>query len=506
MMRICKLLFVFFVAFLFCFNCNVLADGSTGSTAGSVKTYPQSIKINDSPKYINVGQTYKLTATITPSSVTEKNITWKSSDNSILAIDSTGKITPKKRGTVKVTVKTSNNKSDNIVITVRDANSTTDVSKVRSISISNSRSEMLAGESFKLKVKISPKYVEDDSLTYVSSNPKIVTVDKNGIVSAIRKGSATITVKSANGKTASMNVKVKNVIIKLNKNSLTINKGDTILLDATVETSINYSEKNVKWSSSSTSTSTVKSEEKKNHNYVAKVMAKKEGNAVIEVKVDGEVAKANVKVKEAGKDYSISCPKILYDDTGSSKIKINVNLVENIDHWDYYVSSNGKSGSIAKWKKVNTYKGNQSLYSNYTDVQGKFRLYSKEGTSRDCYTSPFDMDFTKGTSPRISYDPSLECPKMTYSYGKINGANVYKIHDVYTGVSKGYINVTPVKGKKYQYSWYANKGSIYVKKVNQYYNRYQLYKTTDSSFKASLTTIDDYDRYGYVAVIDNINY
>ena len=44
--------------------------------------------------------------------------------------------------------------------------------------------------------------------TWKSSNKKVATVDEYGVVTAKKKGSATITVKTANGKKASVRVNV----------------------------------------------------------------------------------------------------------------------------------------------------------------------------------------------------------------------------------------------------------------------------------------------------------
>ena len=46
------------------------------------------------------------------------------------------------------------------------------------------------------------------TLTWKSSNKKVATVNKNGVVKGVKKGTATITVKTKNGKTATVKIKV----------------------------------------------------------------------------------------------------------------------------------------------------------------------------------------------------------------------------------------------------------------------------------------------------------
>ncbi|WP_288060238.1 Ig-like domain-containing protein [Thomasclavelia cocleata] len=63
-------------------------------------------------------------------------------------------------------------------------------------------------ESETLKAILTPTNVENKNVTWYSSDPKVATVDNNGKVTGIAAGTATITVRTGNGKTASCNVTV----------------------------------------------------------------------------------------------------------------------------------------------------------------------------------------------------------------------------------------------------------------------------------------------------------
>lgn len=78
------------------------------------------IQINEKVESIDVGDNRALTATITPDNATNKNITWKSSDDSIVTVSSTGKITAKKSGIAEITATSSNGKVSTIKISVRE--------------------------------------------------------------------------------------------------------------------------------------------------------------------------------------------------------------------------------------------------------------------------------------------------------------------------------------------------------------------------------------------------
>ena len=78
----------------------------------------ESIKINENLTSMEVGESSKLTATITPENATDKNIVWESSDENIATVSTTGKIVALEPGEVKITAKTNDGKTDILEITV----------------------------------------------------------------------------------------------------------------------------------------------------------------------------------------------------------------------------------------------------------------------------------------------------------------------------------------------------------------------------------------------------
>lgn len=97
---------------------------------------------------------------------------------------------------------------------------------------------MKKGDTYKLKTKVKVSGKVSKKVTYASSNKKVATIDKNGKIKAVQKGTAKITVKSvANSKKkASIKVLVGTPVakVKLNKKKATAYVGDTIKLKATV--------------------------------------------------------------------------------------------------------------------------------------------------------------------------------------------------------------------------------------------------------------------------------
>lgn len=59
-----------------------------------------------------------------------------------------------------------------------------------------------------LNYTISPS-TANKSVTFKSSNPKVVMVNSNGLIAAIKKGSSKITIETSKGKKATIKIKVK---------------------------------------------------------------------------------------------------------------------------------------------------------------------------------------------------------------------------------------------------------------------------------------------------------
>lgn len=137
------------------------------------------------------------------------------------------------------------------------------------------------GQTYQLKATASPSNATNKSVTWKSSNTKVVTVNSAGKLTAVGNGSATITATAKDGSkkkvTCKVTVKIPTVV-KVNSVSLNYtdvrlsSKGQTLQLTATVSPS-NAANKSVKWTSSNTKVATVSSS--------GKVTAVANGNTTI---------------------------------------------------------------------------------------------------------------------------------------------------------------------------------------------------------------------------------
>ncbi len=100
--------------------------------------------------------------------------------------------------------------------------------EVTGVSLNTTSKSMIVNTTDKLVATVVPDNASDKTVTWSSDNTSVITVDQNGNIKAIGLGEANITVKTANGKTASAKVisDVKNITLSVANQ--TISKYGTI--------------------------------------------------------------------------------------------------------------------------------------------------------------------------------------------------------------------------------------------------------------------------------------
>ena len=162
---------------------------------------PTSVSLNKTALTLDVGKSYTLTKTVSPSNAVT-SYTWSSSNTSVATVDGNGKVTAKKAGTATITVKTANGKTASCNVTVQAVQAVP-----TSVSLNKTSLTLDVSKSYTLAKTVSPSNAVT-SYTWSSSNTSVATVDSNGKVTAKKAGTATITVKTSNGKTATCKVTV----------------------------------------------------------------------------------------------------------------------------------------------------------------------------------------------------------------------------------------------------------------------------------------------------------
>ena len=149
-----------------------------------------------------IGATLPLKAAMSPSTAVS-DLTWTSAKPRCATVDGNGLVTAVAEGRTTIRVQTRNRKKASVKIQVVDP------CKPTSIDILNGGPVTLkVGQTLALKTAVAPGTAVPGVLTWRSNKRKVATVDGSGLVTALRKGRAKITVKTRNGKKAAILVNV----------------------------------------------------------------------------------------------------------------------------------------------------------------------------------------------------------------------------------------------------------------------------------------------------------
>lgn len=275
---------------------------------------------------VKQGLAVKLVSIIKPTSLSNDTLTWTSSDENIVIVDSNGVIIGLNIGTATITVTTSNGKTAKVIVNVVE-----DVVKIDKITLNPTSLEMMVDEVSQIVATISPENATDREIIWESSDKNIATVDSEGRVVAKSVGTVTITAKTTDGKVvATSEVTIKPIPVEsitISPNGITMKVGDTTQLTATVSPD-NATNKEIIWSSSDDEIATVDS--------TGKVTGKKIGSVTITAKTpDGNVvATITVTVDNDTEDNSFK----VYDEdktpvnwNGATDLNIFTRSIYNVD-------------------------------------------------------------------------------------------------------------------------------------------------------------------------------
>ncbi len=144
---------------------------------------------------VRKGKTCNLKTRITPANADNKKINYITSNSKVATVSEKGKITAKGYGTAKVTIQSKDKKAKTVVIVKVPKKP---VTQVTNISLASSSVELVEGDKKELGVNIKPDNATNKEIIWTSSNTGVATVT-NGLVQAVKMGTATITATAADG-------------------------------------------------------------------------------------------------------------------------------------------------------------------------------------------------------------------------------------------------------------------------------------------------------------------
>lgn len=273
-------------------------NGSTSSSVNSAvrpeEVKVQEIKLPVSAQTMRVGDTFALSATVTPDDAKNKEVAYTSTDSGIASVDETGLISAVAAGSCK------------IICTARDGSGVTSecqiivIQSVTGISLTPATLTIPVGGTYKLSPVISPENANNKEVTFISGNKAVAVVANDGTITGVDMGVVTISVASKDDPTkiASCVVTVGTPVagVEVSPTAVELKTGAAMTLSAAV-TPDNATNKTLVWSSSDTAVATVDAS--------GRVQVWKAGTAVITASAaDGSDKSASCTVTATGDDVT----------------------------------------------------------------------------------------------------------------------------------------------------------------------------------------------------------
>lgn len=336
MLKTKKILFVS----VFLFLASLLLSGFFQPITVSSAVLPNFVLLTKYKNTVDIGEEFYIIAVTSNG----QSPTWKSSDSKIASVNTYGKITPKKAGSVTITAKIKNGEAS-ALITVRPT----------MVTMEQKSASIERGETVSLSAFTSNK----SKVKWKSSSKSIALVDDNGVVTGVKPGEVTITA-TAHGSEATCIIKVKSPTLKLDKLKITLYRGQTATLLPTVSSGFSP-----KWKTNKKSVAIV--DEK------GTVTAIKNGTAIITATVDGTSKTCEVVVKKP--TIQLSKTEISLQKGQSSSLTATVSS-GNSPTW---TSSNQTLVSVDPYGKVTGLeKGRAYIYATEDGTKVKCTVYVTE--------------------------------------------------------------------------------------------------------------------------------
>ena len=266
-----------------------------------------SVKLSETMLNLHIGESATLTATVAPENATNKSLTWISSNTSVASV-SNGVVVALNEGS-SIIMATAENVTAMCAVTVLD-------NPVTGITLDQTSASLKVNESITLTATVSPTNATDKTLTWSTSDESVATVS-NGVVIAVKTGTATVTAQAGDKKaTCSITVEATPVTsVTLDRTSASLNVNESITLTATVKPD-DATDKTVTWTSSNESIASVTE---------GVVTAHKGGTATITAQAGEKAATCEITVK------SIPVTSVTLDKTSASlKVKETVTLIATV--------------------------------------------------------------------------------------------------------------------------------------------------------------------------------
>lgn len=340
-----------------------------------------------------------ITYSINPSD-TDDNVVYMSGDNSIVTVDGNGIITPQKVGRTVIYVKSKcSSYYTTLQVTVQP------IVGAQNIELARSSYNVAVGSNVTVKKNILPAVCDDVNPAWSSDNESIATVNSEGVVTGVGKGTAVVTATTVSGKKASCTVIVGDRI------------GTNIFADANRTMGVSEGE-NVIWASGASSIGFSKECYSKKTFYTS----------VVPMKYYTPSMRIKTSTIAAGVTMSSTRPTLdrkgRIIDTAAAKIaKVSYSTKTKA----VTVTAGTASGTVYVWLIDRVISGNSACIKvNVKQAPKGIRLYSDEA----CTTSVSKGTIAMGTSSKLYVNPTMPGvdSEATYSWSIASGSDYISLN------------------------------------------------------------------------------
>ncbi|MGB8450939.1 MAG: Ig-like domain-containing protein [Anaerocolumna sp.] len=259
------------------------------------------ITIDPDTVSLNINEKATLTAEIEPVGLNNVSLKWLSSNENVVKVDKAYDLSATIQGLASGTAVITAINEENVIVgycqvTVKE--------KVTKITLSNSALTLsLSKKNYQLYGYITPDTATNKKINWTTTNSKVATVDSNGLVTLVSGGTASIIATSDDNPAVTaicnITVEIPAAALVLDETSKVLYVGDAYRLGYTI-TPTNAANKDITWSSSSTSVVSVSS--------TGLIKAVKVGQAIITAKTsDGTLAATcTITVKQQASGISLN--------------------------------------------------------------------------------------------------------------------------------------------------------------------------------------------------------
>ena len=267
-----------------------VSEGKSATSSITVVRMPVgSVAVNPATASIMTGQMLALTATVRDTSgtvVTDRTVTWASSNTAIATVSGSGVVTAVSPGTATITA-TSEGKSGSAFVAVTAVPVATVILQPTSVTITPNQTVTLvattmAGDGSVLTGRL---------VTFASGDPNVASVSASGVVTGVAPGSTSV-VATSEGKSDTSTVTVKSAVanVIVSPSMVFVRRNNTVQLSVTAYDAAGHVivGRPVTWSSDDGHTATVSA--------TGLVSAQHAGTATITATIDGQSGSTQVTV------------------------------------------------------------------------------------------------------------------------------------------------------------------------------------------------------------------